>query len=109
MDAAVAALVGAALGVAGSIGGAWLTQRQQSRREILSAAVKIGLEEFQSDVAIASKGQGVVHIPPPYSYVAFNAEVLSSMVAGKLTKERLKTLCDRHNAMLDELEKPGAQ
>ncbi len=37
MDAAIAALLGAGIGAIGSVGGMWLQQRHQTRRELLKS------------------------------------------------------------------------
>jgi len=41
MDAAVAALIGAGIGVVGSLGASWLQQRHQTRRDRLKLATEL--------------------------------------------------------------------
>lgn len=101
MDAAVAALLGAGIGAVTSIAGVWLQQWYQADRHLVAEAVKIGLAEFESDCAYAAKQKGVFLIPPPASYVAFNAQVLRAIASKSLTSEKLEGIRAERDALFN--------
>lgn len=99
MDAAVAALVGAAIGAIASVAGVWIQQKHQGDRDLVAAAVNLGLAEFHSDVERASNGKGVTYVPPPYGYVAYNAAVLRAIARHELTPAKLEAINKEHEAL----------
>ena len=80
MDAAVAALLGAALGAVGSVGGVWLTQRHQNRRDLMRAAVDLGRADHDEAIARVSAAGGLM--PPMAIFVYYHAEVLAAINKG---------------------------
>ncbi len=47
MDAALAALIGAAIGAVASLGGAWIQQRHQTARERVKMATELGVTDHR--------------------------------------------------------------
>jgi hypothetical protein len=81
MDAAIAALSGAAIGTVGTLVTNWFQQRQQTRRELQKAAVDLGLKDFERAHARAEKaGKGTT--PPLSLFVAYHMEVLLALSRG---------------------------
>jgi hypothetical protein len=81
MDAAVAALVGAAVGALGVLGSAWIQQTHQSRRDRLKAATDLALADFKQRLSIVKKKGGT--LAPLAVYVSYHAEVLKRLETGK--------------------------
>lgn len=79
MDAAVAALLGAAVGaIPGLLTPLW-TQRAESRRARLKLAVELGREDFEFQKAQMEKKPGGGALPPVALYVTYHAEFLSAL------------------------------
>lgn len=82
MDSALAALLGAFIGAAGSLAANWIQQRHQTRRDMIKAATDLGLADFQEALSSARRhGRGSVL--PVSTYVYYHAEVLKSLADGK--------------------------
>lgn len=102
LDAAVAALIGAAVGALGSVGGVWLTQRHQTRRDLMRAAVELGQAERKERLeALARKGGGA--LLPVSVYVAHHTAVLHAIAEGRFTPELLRDLDEEQIALVEQL------
>jgi HAMP domain-containing protein len=106
MDAAVAGLIGVAIGAISSLGVSYLQQRQQSRHERLKMAVELAMHDQERDVELAKSGDGPALIPPPTSYVIYHVRVLKELSAGDIRPEKLKKLSEKHTEILQAF--PGA-
>jgi hypothetical protein len=100
MDAAVAALIGAGIGALASLAGAVLQQKYQAERAVVSAAVKLGLAEFENDVEMAKAKAGITYVPPPSAYVAYNAQLLRAISKNKLTPGAIEAIDAEHQKLL---------
>jgi hypothetical protein len=81
MDAAVAALLGAAIGAAGVVGAAWVQQWQQTQRELARTAADLAIADFAQEVERKNRTGGV--LAPMSIYVGYHASVLRAVAQGK--------------------------
>lgn len=100
MDAAVAALIGAAIGVLGSLGGTWIQQRHQTRRDRLKLAADLGLADYKQKLELARTQVGSSSVPPISVFVAYHAEVLDAIADGALDAERVSSIDSRQKEIL---------
>ena len=101
MDAAVAALIGAAVGVVGSLGGTWIQQRTESRRDRLRLAAKLGEADFNFFLERAKKHGGPM--PPISLYVAYHADVLQALAEDDFTPKRIAKIEQRQTELIKAL------
>lgn len=101
MDAAIAALIGAAVGVVGSLGGTWIQQRTESRRDRLRLAAKLGEADFNFFKARAEREGGP--LPPISVYVAYHAEVLQALAEDDFTPKRIAEIEERQTKLFKAL------
>ena len=101
MDAAIAGLVGVAVGSISSFAGLWLQQRQQARHERLKMAVELATHDHEQALALAKSSQGARFIPPLVSFVMYHADVLSELSVGAITPDKIKILSEKHSLILN--------
>jgi hypothetical protein len=99
MDAAAAALIGAAIGALGSVAGVWLQQRHQTRRERLKVAADLGLADYNSSMELVKKNGGAM--VPLSAWVAYHAEFMDALAEGTLSPPLVAKLNDRHDALMN--------
>ncbi len=97
MDAAVAALLGTALGAVGSIGGVWLQQRYQGRRERAKVAADLGLADYTWRRERMQEKGGEMY--PLNIFIAYHLEVLNALDAGNFTPARVAEITTRQTAL----------
>lgn len=107
MDAAMAGLIGAALGAmlgaGAALGSAWMQQSGQSKRERLKAAADLGLAEYAHRVKEVERlGEGSVVALSVY--VAYHAEVLDSLARGSFDPEAVAAIDKRQIALVQAIE-----
>ena len=103
MDAAIAALIGAAVGaVPGVLAPLW-TQRAESRRARLKLAVELGKADFEFFKDQVAQKPGGGPVPPVSLYVTYHAEFLAALehenFGPEAAKEIEKKLADLHAAL----------
>lgn len=81
MDAAVAALIGAAIGALPGIVAPLWTQHAESRRARMKLAVELGRDDFQFQREQAITEGGLLH--PSSLYVAYHEEFLKALERGE--------------------------
>lgn len=104
MDAAVAALLGAAIGAVASLGGAWIQQRHQTRRERLKLAADLGLADHARDYAMIKDRRAVM--PPVSAYIAYHAEFLDALAKGPITAAQVHQMNERQDELLKAFPDP---
>ncbi|MDP9125397.1 MAG: hypothetical protein M3N82_12500 [Pseudomonadota bacterium] len=102
MDAAVAALLGTALGAVGSIGGVWLQQRYQGRRERAKVAADLGLADYTWRRKRIQENGGEMY--PLSIFIAYHLEVLEALEAGDFNAKRIAEITDRQSARRDAIK-----
>ncbi len=105
MDAAVAALLGALIGVLGTIVATFVQQRFQTRRERLKMAADLGLADFNFCVEQMRSRDGL--IPPLSMYVAYHLEVLDALDAGKFDTATINSIEERQKKLADAFPRPS--
>jgi len=100
MDAALAALLGAAIGAAGSVAGLWIQQRHQTRRERLKVAADLGLADYNAQLELARKRQEPSRLPPMSAYVMYHAEFLDALTKGEVTPTIIQRLQKRQEELM---------
>lgn len=108
MDAAIAALIGAGIGVVGSLGGAFIQQRAQSKREMMTAAVALGRADYEADLANAQAGGGRAILCPVDIYVAHHFNVLEAVAAGGYGSAEMDAVIAKRDALVAALERHTA-
>ncbi len=103
MDAAIAALLGTAVGAIGSVGGVWLSQKAQTRRDLLKTATELALADFNFFVGLAKQKGGSMH--PISIYVAYHAEVLNAIADGTFNAAAVTRIEQRMKELGDALPK----
>lgn len=96
MDAAVAALIGAGIGVAGTVAAAWLQQRAQTQRDLVKAAVDLAVVDYKRLIEHAAHGGS---LPPISLYVSYHAELMRSIADGSFDED----IIDRLDAKQEQL------
>lgn len=98
MDAAVAALLGAAIGTAGTFGAAWIQQKHQTRRDLVKCASDMAIRDFEREL---KERQAVGKPTPPLSlFVAYHVEVLNAIADGTFGPEVIADIDKRQIAAL---------
>jgi hypothetical protein len=110
MDAAAAALLGALIGAAASIGVMWIQQRHQTKRDLLRVAADLAREDWKNRLELLSQRGG--KMPPVSAFVHYHAKVLEAMANGTFTPDTVKRLSEEQEQILaaydqanDELRK----
>lgn len=106
MDAAVAALLGALIGVFGTVVATFVQQRSQTRRERLKMAADLGLADFNFFLEQA-RSRGGEFMPPLSMYVAYHLEVLDALDAGKFNPATINSIEERQKRLADALPRRG--
>ncbi|MBX3717152.1 MAG: hypothetical protein KF738_14235 [Burkholderiales bacterium] len=106
MDAAVAALVGAAIGAIGSVGGVWLQQRHQTRRDRLKIAADLGLADHNSAVELAKLNHGGGYIAPVSAYVMYHVRILDVLAEGDVTPKHIQDIAEKQSEILKAMPRP---
>lgn len=101
MDAALAALLGAAIGAAGSFGVMWIQQRHQNRRERLKLAADLGLAEYNRQLELAKNNREPMRFPPISAYVMHHAEFLDALANGEITPEIIQRLQNKQEQLME--------
>lgn len=96
MEAATAALIGAAIGgstgAVGAIVAAWITQRQQTKRDLVKMAVDAGLAEHRAMLEQARLNGKSGAIPPVATFITIAADTLRLIAEGHYTPEKASEL-----------------
>lgn len=98
MDAAVAALLGAAIGAVASVGGAWLQLRAQTRRELAKTAADLAMADHERDLELLKMHGGT--IAPMSAYLAYHADVLRAVADGTLDPKKFREIDERQKALI---------
>lgn len=103
MDAAIAALLGAAIGAGGPVLASWLQQKAQTRSERLKMAVQLGLadHEFFLDQAKAKGGA----ILPVAVYVSYHMDMLDALAKEAFDASAVERLEAKQSELLAALPK----
>lgn len=101
MDAAVAALIGGAIGAAASLGGGWIQQHHQSRRERVRVAADLAIANYKESMEIAKKYYG--RVSSLTAFVVYQAEFLEFLSKGPTTPARIKEFNRQQNEILKVL------
>jgi len=97
MDAAVAALIGAGIGVAGTVAAAWLQQNAQTKRELVKVAVDLALADYKRLIEHADHGK---YLPPVTLYVMYHAELLRAVADGAVDSDTLDRLDAKQESLM---------
>ncbi len=104
MDAALAALAGAAIGAVIPSVTNFLLQRLKGSRDRQKMAVDLATAGFAHDLVLAGKRGGLV--APLAGYVIFYSDALDAIAKGNVTPDTIKALTIRKNDLLAAF--PGA-
>ena len=85
MDAAIAALLAALIGAAGSVGGMIIQQRSQSRRDLLKIAADLASEDWENRYELLSKRGGTM--PPVSAFVRYHHKVLTALAKDSFSED----------------------
>lgn len=96
MDAAVAALLGTALGAVGALGSAWIQQRHQTRRERLKTAADLGLADFNHQIKQLPEGSAGL---PLSVFVAYHLDVLDALANESFDADAIAKIDQRQIAL----------
>ncbi|ADU36929.1 hypothetical protein [Variovorax paradoxus] len=112
MDAAIAGLLGTALGAVlgagGALGAAWIQQGHQTRRERLKAAADLGLVDFNQRVKVIQRDGGT--LVPLSVFVAYHADVLEVIAKKAFDPEAVAAIDRRQIALVRAIEgRPSGQ
>jgi|KBSMisStaDraftv2_1062788.scaffolds.fasta_scaffold88667_1 hypothetical protein len=103
MDAAIAALLGAFIGAAGSVGGMIIQQRSQGRRDLLKIAADLASEDWKNRYELISKRGG--SMPPVSAFVRYHHKVLTALADDKFSEQFIVELSREHERILDAYTK----
>jgi hypothetical protein len=98
MDAAIAALLGALLGAAASVGAMIIQQRHQNRRDLLKIATDLAREDWKNRFEIIAKQGG--EMPPISVFVRYHHRVLLLLADGKFSPSAVQALGEEQEAVL---------
>lgn len=100
MEAAVAALLGTAIGVLGSFGVAWIQQRHQTRREVAKMAVDLAIRDYEQMLAHAAPGAAV---PPIAVYVDYHAKVVRAVADDSFDPKTIRAIDGKQRQILEAI------
>lgn len=100
MDAAIAGLLGAAIGSAASVLGLLVQHHHQTKRDRAKLAADLGLAEYNHNVEFARGVSGGGYVAPMASYVIFNARLLDLIAAGPVTADKVRSLIEERDDVL---------
>lgn len=106
MDAAIYGLLGAVIGALASVGGMYVQQKQQNRRDRLKIAVDLAIQEYNRDLELAKAKTGGAFVAPLDSYVICHASLLDALAEGVVTPEKIRELTSERDRILAAF--PGA-
>jgi hypothetical protein len=106
MDAATAAILGAAVGAIGSIGGVWLQQRHQTRRDLMKVSADLGLADYKHSIELGQSQGGMFSLPPLSVYVMYHAEFLKAIAKGEIDTSTIKKLSEKQAELLKAFPEP---
>lgn len=89
MDSAIAALLGALIGAAGSAFAIFVQHKYQHRRDLLKIAADLAREDWKNRYELLSTGG---KISPVSAFVSYHFEVLLAMESGEFDEEKVKEL-----------------
>jgi hypothetical protein len=95
MDAALAALIGGAIGSAASLGGSWIQQHHQSRRDRERVAADLAIANYKQSVEIAAKIGA--RVPSLSTFLIYQAEFLELLSKGPITPARIREFRRQHD------------
>jgi len=104
MSATLAALLGALVGAAASMGAMWIQQRHQTKRDLLKIAAELAQEDWKQRFDILSK-HGAVNMPPVSVFVHYHAKVLEAMANGTYSPEMIQQLSEAQEAVMEAHER----
>ena len=88
MDAALAALIGGEIGSAASLGGSWIQQYHQSRRDRERVAADLAITNYKQNVEIAARLGA--RVPSLSTFLIYQAEFLELLAKGPITPARIR-------------------
>lgn len=106
MDAALSALIGAAVGASATLVSLLIQQHFQTKRERLKIASDLGLAEYQHDLKLAENAPDGGNVAPLATYVICNARLLDELAKGAITGDKVKALTKERDEILAAF--PGA-
>lgn len=100
MDAAIYGLIGAVIGALASVGGMYVQQKQQNRRDRLKIAVDLAIQEYSRDLELAKAKNGGAFVAPLDSYVICHANLLDALAEGIVTPEKIREMTSERDKIL---------
>lgn len=99
MDAAVAGLIGVAIGALSSLGAVWIQAHYQTRRERAKAVLDFAIRHRSEAFEYADKIDGLRAIAPLAVHVHYQQGLLSLIEDSKITSESLEKLHSENDAV----------
>jgi hypothetical protein len=106
MSAAVAALLGALIGAAASIGVMWVQQKHQTKRDLLRVAAELAREDWKNRLQLLSPG---AKMPPVSAFVHYHAKVLEAMANGTFSPDTVKQLSLEQEEILSAYDRANEE
>lgn len=120
MDAAIAGLVGAGLGLVGSLGAVWIQNHYLTKRERAKSVMEIAVRSREQEVSLVAAGARRRNILPIEVYVQHHQAIFDLLEKGDFnTKAVVKIFAERDSlarrldvladewAVADAIEKAG--
>lgn len=104
MDAAVAGLLGALVGAAGSVGAIWVQSHFLAKRERAKAAMEFATQNRAQDIQLELANNGIPNVAPAAAYVHHHRVMLDLLEGKSLAPEKLEQAFARNVRFSDRLK-----
>jgi len=104
MDAAVAGLIGAGLGLVGSLGAVWIQNHYLSKRERAKSVMEIAARSREQEVSLVVAGARRRNIPPIEVFVQHHQSIFEMLESGEVTAGKIEKIFSEKERMASHLE-----
>lgn len=103
MDSAIAGLLGGLIGALASVGGMWLQNHYQSKRERAKAILEFATQNRAQDINLAVTRGTRNTIPPTAAYVFQHSAMLELIESGDASAEKIEELVKESKHTVEKL------
>ncbi|WP_278407039.1 hypothetical protein [Pseudomonas rhodesiae] len=103
MDAAIAGLLGGFIGAIASVGGMWLQNHYQAKRERAKAVLEFATQNRQQDISLAVSRGTRNKIPPAAAYVYLHSAILELVANQGASADNIEKLVEESKDTMKRL------
>ena len=103
MDAAIAGLVGAGIGLVGSLGAVWIQNHYLTKRERAKSVMEIAVRSREQEVNLAVARLRKPVVPPLEVYVQHHQSIFDMLESGNVTAKSIEKIFTEKDRMTERL------